>query len=270
MTRFKAKSVLVVGAGSIGPGWGNGKAAAVLYAREGGRVLAADINLEAARETQAIIHAEGGICEIASVDVTSEDSVAALFAEVGDKFGGIDVLHNNVGLTKPGSTTDETLADWDRIFSINLRSMFLTCRAAIPMMLAAGGGAIVNISSISSMRSLGTPMASYDASKAGVNEFTRSIAIEYANAGIRANVVTPGLMDTPTIVAPFSQIAGVDAMDEVRRRRAEAVPMGRMGDAWDIAHAALFLASDHARYITGQNLVVDGGITGIVGFKPKG
>jgi len=270
MKRFVDKSVLVVGAGSIGPGWGNGKAAAVLYAREGARVLAADINLDAAKETQEIIRSEGGICEVASVDVTSEESIAALLATMTAAFGGIDVLHNNVGLTKPGCTIEETVAEWDRIFSINLRSMFLTCRAAIPMMITRGGGAIINISSISSMRSLGTPMASYDASKAGVNEFTRSIAIEYAEAGIRANVVTPGLMDTPTIVAPFSKIAGADAMDEVRRRRAEAVPMKRMGDAWDIAHAALFLASDHARYITGQNLVVDGGITGIVGFKPKG
>lgn len=270
MMRFRDKAVLVVGAGSIGPGWGNGKAAAVLYAREGARVLAADINPDAARETQEIILGEGGICEVAQVDVTAENSVKSLFARMREVFGGIDVLHNNVGLTKPGSTVEETVEDWDRIFAINLRSMFLTCREAIPMMIERGGGAIINISSISSMRSLGTPMASYDASKAGVNEFTRSIAIEYATQGIRANVVTPGLMDTPTIVAPFSQIAGADALDEVRRRRAEAVPMKRMGDAWDIAHAALFLASDHARYITGQNLVVDGGITAIVGFKPKG
>ncbi|MGF7162845.1 NAD(P)-dependent dehydrogenase (short-subunit alcohol dehydrogenase family) [Rhodoligotrophos appendicifer] len=269
MNRFKDKIVVVVGAGSIGPGWGNGKAAAVLYAREGARVFAADVNLEAARETQEIIRGEGGACEVGTVDVTSEDSILALFDQVFAATDRIDVLHNNVGLTRPGATVDVSAKDWDDIFAINLRSMFLTCRTVLPAMIEAGSGAIVNISSISSMRWLGSPMASYEASKAGVTQFTRAIALEHASRGIRANVVTPGLMDTPTIVAPYSAIAGAAQMDEVRRRRAEAVPMGRMGDAWDIAHAALFLASDHARYITGQELIVDGGITRMVGFKPR-
>lgn len=269
MMRFQDKIVLAVGGGSIGPGLGNGKAAAILYAREGARVLVSDVNVDAAEETARDIRAEGGQVSTAHVDVTSEASIAALFDVLRERYGRIDVLHNNVGMTRPGATVDVTVEDWDFIFALNLRSMFLTCRAALPMMIRQRSGAIVNISSISSMRWLGSPMASYDASKAGVTQFTRTIALEHAALGIRANVVTPGLMDTPTIVAPYSAIAGADAMDEVRRRRAEAVPMGRMGDGWDIAHAALFLASDHARYITGQELVVDGGLTRVVGFKPR-
>lgn len=269
MGRFKNKVVLVSGAGSIGPGIGNGKAAAILYAREGGRVLVADINPDAAEETAEIIRSEGGDCSTAAVDVTSEESVASLFAVLLERYGRIDVLHNNVGVSRPAPTVDVTVAEWDYIFALNLRSMFLTCRAALPMMVAQRSGAIVNISSISSMRWLGAPMASYDASKAGVTQFTRTIALEHAAHGVRANVVTPGLMDTPTIVAPYAAIAGADKLEEVKRKRHEAVPMGRMGDAWDIAHAALFLASDHARYITGQDLIVDGGITRAVGFKPR-
>jgi len=267
--RFKDKVVLLVGGGSVGPGLGNGKAAAILYAREGAHVLVTDINIAAAEETADIIRSEGGQCSTARVDVTSEQSVGELFELLRERHGRIDVLHNNVGMTRPAPTVDVSVADWDFIFALNLRSMFLTCRAALPMMIAQQYGAIVNISSISSMRWLGAPMASYDASKAGVTQFTRTIALEHAALGIRANVVTPGLMDTPTIVAPYSTIAGANAMDEVRRRRAEAVPMGRMGDGWDIAHAALFLASDHARYVTGQEIIVDGGITRAVGFKPR-
>ena len=269
MMRFKNKVVLVVGGGSIGPGLGNGKAAAILYAREGAKVLVSDVNIDAAEETAQDIRAEGGDVSTAKVDVLLEQSIAELFDVVRERYGRIDVLHNNVGMTRPGATTEVSVEDWDFVFALNLRSMFLTCRSALPMMIEQRAGAIVNISSISSMRWLGSPMASYDASKAGVTQFTRTIALEHAALGIRANVVTPGLMDTPTIVAPYSAIAGADAMDEVRRRRAEAVPMGHMGDGWDIAHAALFLASDHARYITGQEMVVDGGITRAVGFKPR-
>jgi NAD(P)-dependent dehydrogenase (short-subunit alcohol dehydrogenase family) len=269
MTRFKDKVVLVVGGGSVGPGLGNGKAAAILYAREGARVLVSDIDIEAAEETANDIRSESGQVSTTRVDVTSERSVGELFDTLSTRYGRIDVLHNNVGMTRPGATVDVSADDWDFVFALNLRSMFLTCRAALPMMIEQRSGAIVNISSISSLRWLGSPMASYDASKAGVTQFTRTIALEHAGLGIRANVVTPGLMDTPTIVAPYSAIAGADAMEEVRRRRAEAVPMGRMGDGWDVAHAALFLASDQARYITGQEIVVDGGITRAVGFKPK-
>jgi NAD(P)-dependent dehydrogenase (short-subunit alcohol dehydrogenase family) len=269
MQRFQDRTVLVVGAGSIGPGLGNGKAAAILYARERATVIAADINLVAAEETAGLIREEGGACEPVAVDVTSEESVAELFRDLFARHDRLDVLHNNVGMTRPSPTVDVSVADWDFIFALNLRSMFLTCRTALPKMIGQGFGAIVNISSISSMRWLGAAMASYDASKAGVTQFTRTIALEHAKNGIRANVVTPGLMDTPTIVGPYSALAGPGGLDEVRRRRAKAVPMGRMGDAWDIAHAALFLASDHARYITGQELIVDGGITRTVGFEPR-
>ena len=266
MKRFEGKTVLVVGAGSVTEGWGNGRASSVLYAREGAHVICCDINIEAARMTQELVRAEDGTCDIHQVDVTSEESVAALFAAIAATHPNIHVLHNNVGFAAPGTTHLSSLADWERIFAANARGTFLTCRSAIPVMLAQGGGAIVNIASISALRFLGRPMASYAASKGAVVQFTREIALEYAAQGIRANVVTPGYMDTPAIIAPYKDMQGGD-LEKVTALRHAACPMGHMGNAWDIAHAAAFLASDHARYITAQNIVVDGGLTESIGFK---
>jgi NAD(P)-dependent dehydrogenase (short-subunit alcohol dehydrogenase family) len=176
MRRFEGKVVVVVGAGSIGPGWGNGKAAAVQFAREGASVVAGDIRLEAADETKAIIQQEGGECIAAAIDVTSEESVKSFFADVLDRHGRIDVLHNNVGLAAVKPTAEVAVEEWDRIFAINLRGMFLTCRAVLPGMVARQSGAIVNVSSIAARRWLGVPYASYDASKAGVIQFTKTLA----------------------------------------------------------------------------------------------
>jgi NAD(P)-dependent dehydrogenase (short-subunit alcohol dehydrogenase family) len=258
--RLQGKRAIVTGAGSIGPGWGNGKAAAVLYAREGARVLALDVNLEAAEETRDIIRKEGGTCDAMRVDVSVSAEVKAAVDRCVGAWGGIDVLHNNVGIVEVGGPVEIEEDNWDRLIAVNLKSVYLGCRHAIPHMLAQGGGAIVNISSIASLRYTGYPSASYNASKGAINQLTQNIAVQYADKGIRANCVLPGLMDTPQIRHYVTGGYGGDAEEMIRRRNASC-PMKRMGDAWDVAYAALFLASDEAKYITGAQLVVDGGMS---------
>lgn len=261
--RLDGRVALVLGAGSSGPGWGNGKAAAVLYAREGARVAAVDVNPAAAEETRGLIAGEGGEAIALAADVTDEDAVAAAVARVVAEFGRIDVLHNNVGVTglTPGGTDplEMTAEQWRRTVDINLTSVFLACRHAVPVMRAQGRGAIVNVSSLAAERINVYPYLAYYASKAGLNHLTRALAVQYAPVGIRANAVMPGVMDTPLI---HGQIAGQYADREAMMRARHAMsPMGRMGDAWDVARAALFLVSDDASYITGVCLPVDGGLS---------
>jgi NAD(P)-dependent dehydrogenase (short-subunit alcohol dehydrogenase family) len=259
--RLKEKVALVSGAGSSGPGWGNGKATAVLFAREGARVLAADINLDAAVETKRIIEGEGGVCEAVAGNVSLAHNVAAMVDACIAAFGRIDVLHNNVGIVEVGGPVETTEDSWDRVNDVNLKSMFLTCKQVLPHMERQGKGAIVNIASVSGIRWLGVPYISYAATKAAVIQFTRVIALQYARPGIRANSILPGMMNTPMVHAPGVIAAYGGRAEEMVRRRDEQCPMGRMGDAWDVAYAALFLASDEAKYITGTELVVDGGLT---------
>jgi NAD(P)-dependent dehydrogenase (short-subunit alcohol dehydrogenase family) len=255
--RVRGKVALVFGAGSSGSGWGNGKAAAVLYAREGAAVAAVDKSLSAAEETRDIILAEGGRCLALAADVTSSAAVANAVAATVGAFGAIDILHNNVGITHMGDVVEASEESWHLVIDTNLTGAFLTCKHVIPIMLERRCGAIVNISSLASVQVNSYPYVSYYAAKAGLNQLTRAIAVQYAARGIRANAVLPGVMDTPLIHA---QIAGQhrDSAAMMRERHA-ASPMGRMGDAWDVAHAALFLASDDAAYITGVCLPVDGG-----------
>ena len=258
--RLKGKTALVTGAGSIGPGWGNGKATAVLHAREGARVLALDLNLSAAEETRDIILGEGGICEALQADVSKAMDVRRAVEHCVAAFGRVDVLHNNVGIVEVGGPVEIEEENWDRLIAVNVKSVYLTCKYCIPRMLEQGGGAIVNISSIASLRFTGYPSASYNASKGAINQLTQNIAIQYADKGIRANCVLPGLMDTPQIRAYVTRGYG-GSEEEMIRKRNESCPMKRMGDAWDVARASLFLASDEARYITGAELVVDGGMS---------
>ena len=259
--RLKEKVALVSGAGSSGPGWGNGKATAVLFAREGARVLAADINLDAAVETKRIIEGEGGVCEAVAGNVSLAHNVAAMVDACIAAFGRIDVLHNNVGIVEVGGPVETTEDSWDRVNDVNLKSMFLTCKQVLPHMERQGKGAIVNIASVSGIRWLGVPYISYAATKAAVIQFTRVIALQYARSSIRANSILPGMMNTPMVHAPGVIAAYGGSAEEMVRRRDEQCPMGRMGYAWDVAYAALFLASDEAKYITGTELVVDGGLT---------
>ncbi|MEM7222124.1 MAG: SDR family oxidoreductase [Pseudomonadota bacterium] len=258
--RMAEKAVLVTGAGSSGPGWGNGKAAAVLYAREGARVFCVDRDLDAAEETAGLIAAEGGQAIAHRADVAQSDQVDQLAQACAQALGRIDVLHNNVGILEVGGPVEATEESWDRVMAVNIKSMFLTCKAVVPIMLEQGGGAIVNIASIAAIRWLGVAYASYTASKGAVVSFTRALALEYAARGIRANAILPGLMHTPMIVAPLTAAYGSSAEEMFEKRHAQC-PMGHMGDAWDVAYAALYLASDEAKYVTGTELVVDGGLT---------
>lgn len=259
--RLKDKVAIVTGAGSVGPGWGNGKATAVLFAREGAKVFAVDIKLAAVEETKGIIDEEGGECKVHQADVSKSSEVKAMVERCIEAYGRIDVLHNNVGIVEVGGPVDASEESWDRVISTNLKSQFLTCKYVIPHMEKQGGGAIVNISSIAGIRYTGIPYISYAASKAGILQLTQSVAVEYAEKNIRANAVLPGLMNTPMIIEPLKEAYAGGDVEKMIQIRNEQCPTKKMGDAWDVAYAALFLASDEAKYITGTQLVVDGGIT---------
>jgi len=259
--RLEDKVALIVGAGSVGPGWGNGKACAVLFAREGAKVFAADINPDASEETGAIIEKEGGVCTTHQADAVNLEEVVSMVEACVDEYGGIDILHNNVGGSVPGGVVDMPEDVWDSNIDLNLKSAFLCCKFAVPAMLAGGGGSIVNISSIAGMRYLGRDMISYHASKGGLIEFTRAVALKYAGQGLRANIVCPGLMNTPLVTARIADQYGDGDAEKMIAARDAICPSGKMGDAWDVAYASLYLASDEAKYVNGTELVVDGGLT---------
>ncbi|HTO12648.1 MAG TPA: SDR family NAD(P)-dependent oxidoreductase [Candidatus Binatia bacterium] len=258
--RLQDKVAIVTGAGSSGPGWGNGKATAVLFAREGAHVVAVDLRREAVEETVGIIRGEGHRGEAHVADVTQASDVARVVSACIAAHGRIDVLHNNVGIVELGGGAAASEESWDRVVDVNLTSMFLTCKAVLPHMERQGKGAIVNISSVSGIRWLGVPYVSYAATKAGILGLTRSIALEYAKKGVRANAILPGLMNTPMIVKPLT-IAYGGSFEAMLAARSAQCPTGKMGDAWDVAYAALYLASDEAKYVTGAQLVVDGGLS---------
>ena len=259
--RLKNKVAIVTGAGSSGPGWGNGKATAVLFAREGAKVFAVDINQEAVEETRQIISDEGAGVTVQQTDVTRAEQVEAMVDLCIETYGRVDILHNNVGIVEVGGPVEASEESWDRVVAVNLKSMFLTCKFVLPHMEEQGGGAIVNISSIAGIRYLGVPYVSYSATKGAVLQLTQSIALQYAEKNIRANSILPGLMNTPMIIEPLKDVYAEGDTEKMLDIRNNQVPMKRMGDAWDVAHAALFLASDEAKYITGAQLVVDGGLT---------
>ena len=257
--RLKDKVALVFGAGSVGEGWGNGKAAATLFAREGAHVVCIDINPATAAETVAIITSEGNRASADTCDVISSAQVAALVERAIAAHGRIDVLHNNVGYATMGGPIELDEAAWRRTIDLNVTSCFLTCKHVLPHMLRQGKGAIVNLSSIAAVRYTGYDYAAYYAAKAAVNSFTMGLAMQYARQGIRVNAIMPGLMNTPLIYQQISgQYADVAAMVAARNA---ACPTGKMGTPWDIANAALFLASDEAQYVTGVSLPVDGGLS---------
>ena len=255
--RLKEKCAIVCGAGSPGPGWGNGKAAAVAYARAGARVACIDLNTEAAEETAAIIRGEGNEAIAIAADVTQLASVETAASTTVDTLGGIDILHNNVGVTHMGGPVELDEAAFQAALDLNIGPVYRTAKAVLPHMLERGGGAIVNISSLAAIRYVGYPYFAYYATKAAVNQATVALAMQYARAGIRANCIMPGLIDTPLI---YKQISSqYETTDEMVAARNAMVPLGHMGTAWDVAAAAVFLASDEARFITGVCLPVDGG-----------
>ncbi len=265
--RLAGKIALVIGGGSIGPGWGNGKATAVLYAREGAKVAVVDWRPEAAAETVSIISQAGGHAIALSGDMTKEADAARVIDETIKAFGRIDVLHNNVGGSGSGKHLGNiTLDDWNATLARNVTAAMLTCRAVVPHMEAQGGGSIINISSISSLRHLNTPTHIYSAAKGALNELTKNIALHYASKGIRANCVLPGYIDTPFIYRdidgkPAYAYKGYTSAQAYAADRDKVIPMRRMGTSWDVAYAALYFASDESAYVTAQMLVVDGGVT---------
>lgn len=259
--RLKGKVALVIGAGSSGPGWGNGKATAVAFAREGASVVSTDLSVAAAEETAAIIRAEGGRCVAFAADATDTAAVKAAVDAALDAFGRVDILHNNVGIG-PVATIAETDMDlWRRVIDTNVTSAFLSCKCVLPVMVRQGRGAIINVSSIASLGILRVPLTAYGVSKDALNYLTRAIAIEYAGTGVRANAILPGLIDTPMVRGSADMRAQFGSEEEMLRVRHAQSPTGRMGDAWDIAAAAVFLASDEAKYVNGVILPVDGGLS---------
>ena len=262
MLSMAGKVAIVSGAGSVGPGWGNGKATATLLACQGASVFLLDINDAAVAETKSIIEGEGGTCATHRCDMMVPADVAEMVQACVDRFKRIDILVNNVGGSAPGDPVSMSEEVWDRQIDFNLKTAFLGCKYAIPVMLEQGKGAIVNIASVAGLRNdfgSGRSHVGYSASKAGVIQLSRSVAGTYARKGIRVNTVIPGLMHTPLVETRLAKtVAGNDVTALIAARNA-AVPMGKMGDAWDVAHAVLFLASDEAKFITGTEIIVDGG-----------
>jgi NAD(P)-dependent dehydrogenase (short-subunit alcohol dehydrogenase family) len=263
--RLAGRVAFVTGVGSVGPGWGNGKAIAALFAREGAKVFGVDRDAgaaEAGREAIMPLVAEGGDCAVATADVSREADVVAAIEACRARFGAIDVLVNNVGIVRLDSITEIDEAEWDRVFAINVKSAYLTAKHILPEMARNRRGAVVNIASIAAIRYTGVPYITYYATKSAMLGLTRGIALEYAAQGIRANAVLPGLMDTPMVTAGLtSAYATQGDVAGLKQTRATQCPTGRMGDAYDVATACLYLASAEAKYVTGAELVVDGGIT---------
>lgn len=260
--RLKGKVAIVTGAGSIGPGMGNGKATAILFAREGARVMLVDIDLEAAEETKRLIDKEGGDSITFKADVAKSDDCKRIVETCIWTYGRVDIVDNNVGISVKGGVVETSEEDWDRIMNVNLKSIFLICKYVLHYMEKQGSGSIINISSIAAIRVQPIPLTAYAVSKAGMIAFTKEVAIQYAAKGIRVNTILPGLMKTPRIiVGVYKDIYDAEAEGLWKKRDAMS-PTGKQGDAWDTAYAALFLASDEAKYITGTTLIVDGSITG--------
>jgi NAD(P)-dependent dehydrogenase (short-subunit alcohol dehydrogenase family) len=268
MLDLSGKVAFVAGAGSVAEGWGNGRATAVLMARQGARVYGTDFNPEALAGTGAIMAKEGHAHWAGRrTDMSSSADVAQAVADCLKQFGRIDILVNNVGGSAPGDPVSLSEEDWDAQLNRNLKTAFLGCKHVLPVMERqfqqdGRGGSIVNISSIASktFQAGGRVHVGYAASKAGLEAFSRATAIAYVRKGVRVNTVVVGMMDTPLVSHRLTQQLGTDAKALADKRNA-LVPMGRMGDAWDIANAAVFLASDEARYITATEIVVDGGVT---------
>ncbi|KAE8164094.1 hypothetical protein BDV40DRAFT_287234 [Aspergillus tamarii] len=255
------KVALIMGVGQTDvPGseaWGNGAAIAQSLARNGVQVFGCDVNLQAAEHTASRIHAEGGKCDLAQADVTSEKDVRRVVDAVMSKYGRIDILINNVGATVAGDPASMSVDVWDKQIDLNLKSVYLACHVVLPIMERQGSGCVVNNASIAGLRYIGKPQVAYSAAKAAVIQFTKVTAVMYAPKGVRLNTVVPGFIHTP-LVDSFKFNGQQEVYDKITR---QPVPLGRMGDAFDVANSTVFLASDAAKYITGQILVVDGGFT---------
>jgi len=264
MKRLEGRVALVTGAGSMKGGLGNGKATAIRLAQEGAVVWCLDLYLEAAEETCELIRAEGGAAFAVTADVSDEEQIADAVKTCLDAFGRIDILQNNVGVLRAGGAMDTSVADWDLMTQVNMKAVFLPTKHVLPHFVEQGAGVVTNISSIAGLRYLGTPYIGYNATKGSIISYTRNLAAEIAPFGVRANAILPGFIDTPMARNITEQNTDNpeeidwDALDQQRSAR---IPLGCVGTPWDVANAAVFLASDEAAYITGTEITVDGGVS---------
>ena len=259
--RIEGKVALIIGAGSVGPGWGNGRAIATRFAEEGAKIFGVDFKLERMQETIEKVKACGGDIETTFCDVTQQQSIIDTVQACLARFGRIDILVNNVGGSAAGGPVEMSEEVWDSQVDTNLKSVFLTCKHVLPIMEKQGSGAIVNMASTSGIRWTGSAQVAYAATKAGVIQMSKVIAIQYAKKGIRVNTVVPGQLHTPMVeVRLAGQRAGGDVEKLLEQRQAR-IPLPFMGDGRDTANAALYLASEEARFITGTEIVVDGGMS---------
>ncbi|VFR55736.1 3-oxoacyl-[acyl-carrier protein] reductase [plant metagenome] len=261
--RLAGKVVMVAGAGASAAGWSIGKASCVTLARQGARIVALDFNAEAAADAVRAVQEAGGEAWAVQADVADADAMQAAIEAAEARFGRIDALQANAGIGKVGGPEDIDLADWRRIQAVNVESLLIASRLLAPRFRAQGGGAIVAVSSIAGIRYTGYPHLAYSVTKAAVIHFARMLAQQYAADGIRVNTVIPGLIDTPRVQANVAKMYAKEGdLAAAKAARDRQVPLGRMGTPWEVANAVAFLASDEASYITGTELVVDGGLTG--------
>lgn len=260
---LRDRVAIVIGAGSSGPGWGNGKASAVSFARAGAKVMAVDADPTSVAETVSSIRAENGTAQAAQADVTHKADLERVVESTLTAYGRIDILHYNVGIVVVGGCVELAEEEWNRALCVNLTGCFLACKLVLPVMERQGSGVILTTGSIAAMRWTGVDYISYYASKAALIQFTRAVAMRYASKGVRAVSLVPGLMNTPMVfgLSRLQNAYGEGDVKKAAAARDAQCPTGRMGDAWDVAHAAVFLASDAAKYITATELVIDGGIT---------
>ncbi|KWR74626.1 3-oxoacyl-ACP reductase [Cupriavidus sp. IDO] len=259
MLKLTDKVALIMGCGAVAQGWGNGRAMAVLMARQGARIFGTDLNLANAEETRKLIQEEGSHAHVVQCDSTKAHDVERVVNECFERYGRIDILVNNVGLSQPGGPVDMTEEVWDAQIQVNLKGAYLACKHVLPIMRKQGAGSVINVSSVAGLRYVGKPQVAYAAAKAALIQFTKTTAVIHAAEGIRLNCVVPGLMHTPLLDNLVQKYAQGDPEGFLARRNNQ-IPMKYMGDAWDTAHAALFLAADESRYVTGTEIVVDGGL----------
>lgn len=261
--KLQGRVALILGAGTSAPGVSIGKACSIAMARAGAKVAALDLKIEAAKETVSDIRAEGGEAIAYASDVANTDQMQSAIDAVMKDWGRIDILQINAGIGKVGGPEDTSVEDWERIQRVNVDSILIASKLVCPIMAKQGGGSIIGVSSVAGMRYLGYPHLAYSVTKAAVIHFIKMLAQQYASQGIRANTIVPGLIDTPRIQKNVSKVFDATGdMDKTRAARDRQVPMGRMGTPWEIASVATFLASDDSSYVTGTEIVVDGGLTG--------
>ena len=259
--RLEGKVALISGAGSCGPGWGNGRATATLFAREGAKVFAVDLNQEAVEETAKTIQDEGNECITYCCDVTDAESVNEMVTSCVDRFGQVDVLQNNVGGSAAGGAMDMEEEVWDKQMDHNLKHVFLVTKAILPIMVKNKTGSIINMSSTSGLTYGGAFQIAYCTTKAAIRRFSEAVAIEFAGRGVRCNTIIPGQLHTPMVETRLAhQRTGGDIKKLIATRNAR-IPLGQMGDGFDVAYAAVYLGSDESKFVTGSEIKLDGAMT---------